>query len=152
MNASSDRIEKKILLRAPKARVWRAIADTKEFGSWFGVKLDGEFSPGAKVSGKITSKGYDHLTMTVAVERVDKERLLSFRWHPYDIDPSLDTSSEPMTLVEFQLEETAQGTLLTVIESGFDKVPPARRAKAFEMNDQGWAEQMKNIERHVAQG
>jgi uncharacterized protein YndB with AHSA1/START domain len=152
MNAIPDRIEKKILLRAPKARVWRAISDSKEFGSWFGVKLEGQFAPGATVSGKITSKGYEHLTMRVAVEKVDKERLLSFRWHPYDVDPSLDTSSEPMTLVEFQLEETAQGTLLTVVESGFDKVPPARRAKAFEMNDQGWSEQMKNIERHVAQG
>jgi len=152
MNAMSDRIEKKILLRAPRARVWRAIADSKEFGAWFGVKLEGEFAPGAKVSGKITSKGYEHVTMFVAVEKVDKERLLSFRWHPYDVDPALDTSSEPMTLVEFQLEETAQGTLLTVVESGFDKVPPARRAKAFEMNDQGWTEQMKNIERHVAQG
>jgi uncharacterized protein YndB with AHSA1/START domain len=152
MNAIPDRIEKKILLRAPKARVWRAIADTKEFGSWFGVKLEGEFTPGAKVSGKITAKGYDHLTMFVAVERVDKERLLSFRWHPYDIDPALDTSSEPMTLVEFQLEETKEGTLLTVVESGFDKVPLARRVKAFEMNSQGWEEQLKNIERHVAQG
>ncbi|HMI85212.1 MAG TPA: SRPBCC family protein [Polyangiaceae bacterium] len=152
MNTISDRIEKKILLRAPRARVWRAIADAKEFGSWFGAKLEGEFSPGAKVSGKLTHPGYEHLTMTVAVEKVEKERLLSFRWHPYDIDPKLDTSSEPMTLVEFQLEETAEGTLVTVVESGFDKVPPARRAKAFEMNDQGWAEQMKNIERHVAQG
>jgi len=152
MNTMSDRIEKKILLRAPRARVWRAIADSKEFGAWFGVKLEGEFAPGAKVSGKIASKGYEHVTMFVAVEKVDKERLLSFRWHPYDVDPALDTSSEPMTLVEFQLEETAQGTLLTVVESGFDKVPPARRAKAFEMNDQGWTEQMKNIERHVAQG
>jgi uncharacterized protein YndB with AHSA1/START domain len=152
MNAIPDRIEKKIMLRAPKARVWRAISNAKEFGTWFGVNLEGDFAPGAKVSGKITSKGYEHLTMLVVVEKVDKERLLSFRWHPYDIDPALDTSSEPMTLVEFQLEETAQGTLLTVVESGFDKVSLARRAKAFEMNDQGWAEQMKNIERHVAQG
>jgi uncharacterized protein YndB with AHSA1/START domain len=152
MNANADRIEKKILLRAPRARVWRAIADSKEFGSWFGAKLEGEFAPGAKVSGKITSKGYEHVTMLVTIERVDKERLLSFRWHPYDIDPGLDTSSEPMTLVEFQLEETPEGTLLTVTESGFDKVPPARRAKAFDMNDQGWTEQMKNIERHVAKG
>ena len=152
MNAIPDRIEKKILLRAPKTRVWRAIADAKEFGTWFGVKLEGEFSPGATVSGKITSKGYEHVKMRVAVERMDKERLLSFRWHPYDIDPAIDTSSEPMTLVEFQLEETAQGTLLTVVESGFEGVPLARRAKAFEMNDRGWAEQMKNIERHVAQG
>jgi uncharacterized protein YndB with AHSA1/START domain len=152
MNTIPDRIEKKILLRAPRARVWRALADAREFGSWFGVNLVGDFSPGAKVSGKITTKGYEHLTMVVVVERVDKERLLSFRWHPYDIEPETDTSAEPMTLVEFQLEETAQGTLLTVVESGFDKVPLARRAKAFTENERGWAEQIKNIERHVAQG
>jgi uncharacterized protein YndB with AHSA1/START domain len=152
MSAIPDRIEKKILLRAPRARVWRAIADAKEFGSWFGVKFEGEFAPGAKMSGKITVKGYEHLMMTVAVERVDKERLLSFRWHPYDVDPAVDTSSEPMTLVEFRLEESAEGTLLIVVESGFEGVPLARRAKAFEMNDQGWAGQMKNIERYVAEG
>jgi uncharacterized protein YndB with AHSA1/START domain len=152
MNAMPDRIEKKILLRAPRARVWRAIANAKEFGAWFGVNLEGEFAPGATVSGKITSKGYEHLTMLVRVERVDEERLFSFRWHPSDVDPGADISKEPMTLVEFQLEETAQGTLLTVVESGFDKVPLARRAKAFADNDQGWTEQMKNIERYVAQG
>ena len=152
MNAIPDRIEKKILLRAPRARVWRALADAKEFGSWFGVNLEGKFEPGAKVSGKITHEGYEHLTMVVVVQRLDKEKLLSFLWHPNDIDPAVDTSSEPMTLVEFQLEETAEGTLLTVVESGFDKVPLARRAKAFESNEEGWTEQMHNIERHVAQG
>jgi uncharacterized protein YndB with AHSA1/START domain len=152
MDTISDRIEKKIVLRAPKARVWRALADTKEFGAWFGVNLQGEFAPGATVSGNITSKGYEHVTMMVKVERMDKERLLSFRWHPYAIDPKIDYSSEPMTLVEFQIEEGKDGTVLTVVESGFDKVPLARRAEAFKMNEGGWAEQMKNIERHVAQG
>jgi uncharacterized protein YndB with AHSA1/START domain len=152
MDTIPDRIEKKILLRAPKARVWRALADVKEFGAWFRVNLEGEFSPGATVSGTITSKGYEHVTMMVKVERMDKERLLSFRWHPYAIDPKVDYSNEPMTLVEFQLEESKEGTVLTVVESGFDKVPLARRAKAFEMNEGGWAEQMKNIERYVAQG
>jgi uncharacterized protein YndB with AHSA1/START domain len=152
MNAIADRIEKKILLRASKARVWRALADSKEFGTWFGAKLVGEFSPGATVSGPITTKGYEHLTMTVTVVSVEKERLLAFRWIPYDVDPKADTSVEPTTLVEFHLEEGADGTLLTVVESGFDKVPLARRAKAFESNSEGWAEQLKNIERHVAQG
>jgi uncharacterized protein YndB with AHSA1/START domain len=152
MNAIPDRIEKKIVLRAPKARVWRALADTKEFGAWFGVNLQGEFSPGATVSGQITLKGYEHVTLMVKVERVDKERLLSFRWHPFAIDPNVDYSSEPMTLVEFQIEEGKEGTVLTVVESGFDKVPLSRRAKAFEMNEGGWAAQLKNIERHVAQG
>jgi len=152
MNAIPDRIEKKILLRATRARVWRALADAQEFGTWFGVNLEGcKFEPGAKVSGKITHKGYEHVTMVAVVQRVDKERLFSFLWHPNDIDPKVDTSSEPMTLVEFQLEETAQGTLLTVVESGFDKVPLSRRAKAFANNDEGWTIQMQNIERHVAQ-
>jgi uncharacterized protein YndB with AHSA1/START domain len=152
MNAIPDRIEKKILLRAPRARVWRALADAREFGSWFGVNLEGKFEPGAKVSGKITHPGYEHVTMSVVVQRVDQERLLSFLWHPHDVDPKVDLSSEPMTLVEFRLEEAADGTLLTVVESGFDKVPLGRRAKAFGMNDEGWAAQMKAIERHVAQG
>jgi uncharacterized protein YndB with AHSA1/START domain len=152
MNTAPDRIEKKILLRAPKDRVWRALSDSKEFGSWFGAKLTGEFSPGATVSGPITSKGYEHLTMSVTVERVEKERLLAFRWIPYDVDPKANTANEPTTLVEFHLEEGKEGTLLTVVESGFDKVPLARRAKAFESNSEGWAEQLKNIERHVAQG
>jgi len=152
MTTIPDRIEKRILLRAPKARVWRALADTKEFGTWFGAKLTGEFSPGAKVSGPITTKGYEHLTLTVTVERMEKERLLAFRWIPDAVDPKADMSNEPTTLVEFHLEESKEGTLLTVVESGFDNVPLARRAKAFESNSQGWAEQLTNIERHVAQG
>jgi uncharacterized protein YndB with AHSA1/START domain len=152
MDTIPDRIEKKILLRASKARVWRALSDSKEFGTWFGAKLEGQFTPGATVSGPITTKGYEHLTMTLVVERMEKERLLAFRWHPDDVDPKADPSGEPMTLVEFHLEEGPEGTLLTVVESGFDKVPLARRAKAFESNSEGWAEQLKNIERYVAQG
>jgi uncharacterized protein YndB with AHSA1/START domain len=147
-----DRIEKKILLRAPKARVWRALSDSKEFGSWFGVNLEGPFVPGATVSGKITTKGFEHLTMFVFVEKVDRERLLSFRWHPYAVDPASDYSKEPTTLVEFQLEEGQEGTMLTIVESGFDKVPLARRLEAFKENEGGWTEQIKNIERHVAAG
>ena len=149
---NSDRIEKKILLRAPKARVWRALVDKKEFGAWFGVNLRDEFSPGATVSGQITHEGYEHVNLVVKVERMDKERLLSFRWHPHAVDPKVDYSSEPMTLVEFQLEEAKEGTVLTVVESGFDRVPLARRAEAFKMNEGGWEAQLKNIERHVAQG
>jgi uncharacterized protein YndB with AHSA1/START domain len=152
MTAIPDRIEKKMLLRASKARVWRALSDSKEFGAWFGVNLEGPFIPGASVSGKITTKGYEHLTMVVMVEKVESERLLSFRWHPYAIDPSADYSKEPTTLVEFQLEESKEGTMLTVVESGFEKVPLARRAEAYKSNDGGWSEQMKNIERHVQAG
>jgi uncharacterized protein YndB with AHSA1/START domain len=148
---STDRIEKTITLKAPRSRVWRAIARADEFGTWFGVKLDGAFSPGAKVSGRITIPGYEHVVMEITIERVDPERLFSYRWHPYAVDPKVDYSGEPTTLVEFHLEDApGGGTKLTVTESGFDRIPLARRAEAFRMNDQGWAAQLRNIERHVA--
>jgi len=147
---STDRIEKKIVLRAPRARVWRAIADAKEFGTWFGAKLEGAFAAGARVRGRITIPGYEHLEMEITIERIEPERLLSLRWHPYAIDPAVDYSGEPTTLVEFRLEEVAGGTELTVSESGFDQIPAARRAEAFRMNERGWATQLKNIERHVS--
>src|SRR5258706_818272 len=135
--ANSDRIEKQILLRAPKPRVWRALTDAGEFGAWFGVKLEGQFAVGESIRGKITHPGYDHLTMEVTVERMEREELFSFRWHPYAVDPKVDYSSEPTTLVEFRLEASPDGTELTVVESGFDNVPAARRAEAFRMNSQG---------------
>lgn len=147
---STDRIEKSVVLRAPRSRVWRALSDAEEFGTWFGVKLEGDFTPGAHVRGRITHPGYEHVTMEVTVERVDPEHLFSYRWHPYAVEPDVDYSAEPTTLVEFRLEEVSGGTRLTVIESGFDRIPPSRRAQAFRMNEQGWAEQIKNIERHVA--
>src|SRR6185436_13188642 len=114
----TDRIEKSVILRAPRARVWRAISSAEEFGAWFGVKLEGALTPGARVLGKITTPGYEHLTMEVMVERLEPEHLLSYRWHPYAIDPGVDYSSEPTTLVEFQLDEVAEGTRLTLTESG----------------------------------
>lgn len=147
---STDRIEKNIVLRAPRSRVWRAIARAEEFGAWFGVQLEGAFAPGARVKGRITTPGYEHVIMDITVERIDPERLFSYRWHPYAVEPGVDYSGEPTTLVEFQLEEVAGGTRLTVVESGFDRIPLARRAEAFRMNDQGWGAQLKNIERHVA--
>jgi uncharacterized protein YndB with AHSA1/START domain len=146
----TDCIEKKVLLKAPRARVWRAIADPKEFGTWFGVAFDGVFKPGQPHRGKITTKGYDHLTMEIYVERIVPERLFAFRWHPYDVDPSADLSREPTTLVTFTLEEVPEGTRLTIVESGFDAIPLSRRAEAFRMNEGGWSEQIRNIERHVA--
>jgi uncharacterized protein YndB with AHSA1/START domain len=148
--SSPDRIEKEILLRAPRSRVWRAIADADQFGAWFGVKLEGPFAKGATVRGRITSPGYEHLTMEIVVERIEPEQLLSYRWHPYAIDPKVDYSAEPSTLVELRLEEASGGTRLRVVESGFDRITAARRDGAFRMNDNGWAQQMKNIERHVA--
>jgi len=149
-STQTDRIEKEILLKAPRARVWRAIADPKEFGTWFGVAFDGVFAPGQPHRGKITTKGYDHLTMEIYVERIEPERLFSFRWHPYDVDLSADLSGEPTTLVTFTLEEVPEGTRLTIVESGFDAIPLSRRAEAFRMNESGWGEQIRNIERHVA--
>jgi uncharacterized protein YndB with AHSA1/START domain len=147
---STDRIEKRVFLKAPRSRVWRAIATAEEFGTWFGVKLEGAFAPGARVSGRITIPGYEHVIMEITIERVDPERLFSYHWHPYAVEPGVDYSGEPTTLVEFRLDEVAGGTELTVIESGFDRIPASRRAEAFRMNDQGWAGQLKNIERHVA--
>lgn len=147
--ANTDRIEKRVVLRAARSRVWRAITTAEEFGAWFGVKLESAFLEGATVRGKITYPGYEHLTMEIQIERIEPERLFSYRWHPYAVDPSIDYSPEPMTLVEFRLEEAESGTLLTIVESGFDRIPLARRAEAFRMNDQGWTEQKRNIERHV---
>jgi uncharacterized protein YndB with AHSA1/START domain len=147
---STDRIEKQILLRAPRARVWRALTDVGEFGSWFGVKMESGFAPGAVARGKITYPGYEHLVFEATVERMETERLLSWRWHPAPVDAAVDYSKEPTTLVTFTLEETPEGTRLTVAESGFDRIPLARRAEAFRMNESGWTEQMQNVARHVS--
>jgi uncharacterized protein YndB with AHSA1/START domain len=149
-NATTDRIEKAISLRAPRSRVWRALANAQEFGAWFGVRFEGAFKPGQRIEGRITLPGYEHVTMDVLVERMDPESLFSYRWHPYAIDPAVDYSSEPTTLVEFRLAEVDGGTQLTVVESGFERIPLARRAEALRMNDDGWAAQLENIERHVA--
>ncbi|MGO4261138.1 SRPBCC family protein [Lysobacter sp. TAB13] len=151
MNASSnDRIEREILLKAPRAKVWNALADAESFGQWFGVKLQGQrFVPGQVTQGYITYPGYEHVLMQVEVQKLEPQRLLSFHWHPYAVDPNQDYSKEPPTLVEFILEEAEGGTLLRVIESGFDKVPAARREEAFRMNSGGWDEQVGNIQRYV---
>jgi len=148
--SSTDRIEKQIRLSASRARVWRALTDPREFGRWFGVELSGTVAPGAKLRGPITHPGYEHLTFEATVETVEQETRFSFWWHPYAIELGVDYSSEPMTLVLFTLEEVEGGTLLKVVESGFDDIPAARRAKAFEMNSNGWAIQMENIKKHLA--
>lgn len=151
MNSSSDRIEREILLNAPLARVWRALADAREFGDWFGVALKGQtFVAGGRVRGQITYPGYEHLVFEVLVEKLEPERLLSFRWHPYAVDPGVDYAQEPATLVVFTLQTVADGTLLRIVESGFDALPIPRRQEAFSMNSSGWDEQMVNIEKHVA--
>src|SRR5688572_26343129 len=146
---NTDRIEKSTVIRAPRADVWRAITTADEFGAWFGAKLNGPFAAGARVTGKITTPGYDHLTMELLIERVEPERLFSYRWHPYAIDPKVDYSGEPTTLVEFTLDEVPEGTRLSVAESGFDRIPAARREEAFRMNDGGWAAQVENVAKYV---
>ena len=147
----NDRIEKRIELKAPVSRVWRALTDHREFGEWFRVKLDGPFVPGQVSRGQITYPGYEHLKWEVVVQKMEPERLFSFTWHPNATDPQVDYSKEPSTLVEFRLEKTANGTLLVLTESGFDKIPAGRRPEAFRGNDAGWTEQMTNIASYVAQ-
>ena len=146
---TTDRIEKRFQVSANRSRVWRAISDAEEFGSWFGMKLDRPFAPGATTIGRITIPKYDHVTVEIVVEKVEPEGYLSYRWHPYAVDPAVDYTPEPMTLVEFRLEETPGGTAVTITESGFDRLPASRRAEAFRMNESGWAGQSKNLARHV---
>jgi len=146
----TDRIEKRIELKAPVARVWRALTDHREFGEWFRVKIDGPFVPGEVSRGNVTYPGYEHLKWEAVVKAMEPERLFSFTWHLVAVDPKMDYSKEPRTLVEFRLEKTADGTRLTVTESGFDKIPAGRRPEAFRMNEGGWAAQLKNIERYLA--
>ncbi|WP_295900149.1 SRPBCC family protein [uncultured Bdellovibrio sp.] len=146
-----NRIEKKIELKAPVARVWKALTDHHEFGEWFRVKIETPFVAGKPAVGRILYPGYEHLKWEVIIQKLEPERYFSFTWHPYAVEPDIDYSKETPTLVEFHLEKTARGTLLTVTESGFEKVPADRRALAFRMNDGGWAEQMKNIEAYLAQ-
>ena len=156
---TTDRIEKKILLRAPLTRVWRALTDSKEFGAWFGVKFDAPFTPGRSLRGfnvpttvdpevAEAQKKHEGTPFEITVEQLEPERLFSFRWHPYAIESS-DYSAEPATLVSFALEEVADGVMLTVTESGFDQIPLDRRAKAFQANEQGWGMQVKLIEEYL---
>jgi len=156
---SSDRIEKKVLLHAPLKRVWTALADSTEFGIWFGMKFDGRFTPGAVMRGVIVptkvneevakaQQKYEGLPVEITIEKMEPERLFSFRWHPYAIERGVDYSTEPTTLIEFVLEEMKDGVLLTVTESGFAQIPLARRVKAFTANEQGWGMVLKLIEEY----
>ncbi|HET7838337.1 MAG TPA: SRPBCC family protein [Rectinemataceae bacterium] len=147
---NSDRIEKSIVLKARRSRVWKAIADAEEFGSWFGIKFEGGFAAGRRLKGQITTPGYTHLVFEIDVERIEPETLFSYRWHPYAVEPGVDYSVEPTTLVEFRLAEVAGGTRVDITESGFDSLPAARRDLAFRMDDEGWAEQVESIEKYVA--
>jgi uncharacterized protein YndB with AHSA1/START domain len=167
---TADRIERKVVLHAPLARVWRALTDTREFGQWFGVELEGPFLEGESVAATFTHEidkaalGEYQRKLGLApskirqpegrltfctVERIEPERYFSFRWIPYGIDAEADPANEPQTLVEFRLEPTAEGTLLTIVESGFDRVPPHRRERAFRMNEGGWSAQAENVKKYV---
>jgi uncharacterized protein YndB with AHSA1/START domain len=145
-----DRIEKQVTLDAPRSRVWRALTDVAQFSAWFGVSLGAPFAPGKEISGKINIKNYDHVTMTIWIDKMEPERFFSFRWHPYAVEPGVDYSAEPTTLVSFTLEEAAGGTQLTIVESGFSAIPESRRAKAFAMNQGGWNGQAENIRKFLA--
>jgi len=147
----NDRIEKTIELQAPVSRVWKALTDYRQFGEWFRVKLESPFVPGQIARGQILHPGYEHVTWEAVIQRIEPEHLFSFSWHPYAVDPAVDYSHEKPTLVEFRLQATPTGTLLTLTESGFENIPSARRADAFRMNEGGWTQQMTNIERYVAQ-
>ena len=146
-----NKIEKRIELKAPVSRVWRALTDNREFGQWFRVKLEGPFVAGQESRGNITYPGYEHIVWTAVIQKMEPERLFSFTWHPYAVDPNVNYSKETPTLVEFRLEKAGSGTLLVLTESGFDNVPTERRSEAFRRNEGGWTEQMKNIEAHVTQ-
>lgn len=159
--ATTDRIEKKILLKAPLERVWRAISDSTEFGSWFGMRFDAPFAPGARMHGVIVpttvnpeianaQKKYEGTPFEITIDKIEPQRLFSFRWHPGAVDPKIDYSVEPTTLIEFVLAQTSDGVLLTVTESGFDNIPLERRANAFASNEQGWAIQTTLIEAYLA--
>jgi uncharacterized protein YndB with AHSA1/START domain len=151
MTETTDRIEKQIVLKAPRARVWRAITNARELGTWFGLDLHGELKEGETFRAKLTNKKYSHITLEMTVERMQPETLFSYRWHPNAIQEDVDYSSEPKTLVTFELEEHKDGTLLRVTESGFDQIPIARRATAFRSNGEGWGIQLKNVEKYLAE-
>ncbi|MEO7720053.1 MAG: SRPBCC family protein [Capsulimonas sp.] len=146
---SNDRIEKQIELKAPVSRVWRALTDHREFGEWFRVKIDGPFVSGQTSTGHMTYPGYEHVQWNSVIKEIQPERYFSFNWHPAAIDPAIDYSTETPTLVEFTLEETKIGTLLRVVESGFENIPSDRRLEAFRMDEGGWESQLENIENYV---
>jgi len=151
IETASDVIEKEIVMKAPRAKVWRALTDAQQFSRWFGVQMDDPFAPGARARGRITYPGKEHLTMELEIERMEPEHLFSWRWHPYAVDPERDYSQEPTTLVVFELDEVPEGTRVRVTETGFDRIPLFRRAEAFRRNSNGWAQQMENVARYVAQ-
>jgi uncharacterized protein YndB with AHSA1/START domain len=148
---STDRIEKVVILRAPRAVVWNAVADSKQFGTWFNAVVDGPFVAGKTVPGTMTEPGHEGTKFLFFVERVEPERHLSFRWHPFELDLDADPLKAPTTLVAFDLEDAPEGTRLRIVESGFDSLPADRRAASRKSNDEGWTIQAERIAKHVAE-
>lgn len=146
--SKTDAIHKQLVLKAPPSRVWQAISNAEQFGAWFGATLHGEIVAGRALACTLPYQGKE-LQMTLLIDRLEPERVVAFRWHPFAIDPSVDYAQEPTTLVELVIAPAPEGTLLTVTETGFDALPEARRARAFEMNSGGWAHQLENIARYV---
>lgn len=165
-----DTIEKRITLQAPISRVWRALTDAEEFGQWFGIRLDGPFVVGQRMRGTFDAKmdpaaiqAYQARlglapseirmpppnTVFCTVERMEPEHTFAYRWVPYGLDAEADPEREPTTLVQFRLDAAGEGTRLTIVESGFSRVPAHRRERAFRMNEGGWAGQSQNLARHV---
>ncbi len=146
---NTDRIEQKRLLRVPRAFIRHALADAGEFGAWFGARFEGPFRQGATVRGKITQEEYEGLPLEVTIDTIEPEHLFAFRWHPFAVDPEIDYSKEPPTRVVFELSEAGPGTVLKVVESGFDGIPAARRDEAYREHEEGWAFRMDAIERYL---
>jgi uncharacterized protein YndB with AHSA1/START domain len=150
--AEMSKIERRVLIRAPRAKVWRALTEKGEFARWFGVEMTGTFQPGARVEMKSTHETECKGDVTwVDVQEMTPERVFSWRWHPGVTDPNLDYSREPTTLVEFRLEDAEGGTLVTVTETGFDRISLARRAGVFAQNEAGWTHQMNSLESYAGQ-
>jgi uncharacterized protein YndB with AHSA1/START domain len=157
-----DRIEKSVILRAPLERVWRAIADSTQFGTWFGVAFDGPFVAGSHLTGRIVptrvdpevaqlQRPHEGKSFTFYVEDIEPMRRIAFRWHPYAVEPGIDYAREPTTLIVFEIKQAETGTLLVITESGFSNIPLERRAKAFTANDGGWTKQLQLIAKYLAQ-
>ncbi|AMW82545.1 SRPBCC family protein [Pseudomonas yamanorum] len=147
----SNEIKRKVLLNASRQRVWDALTDAEQFGSWFGIALKGkQFAAGRAIEAPITYPGYEHVVWKAKIERLEPQARFSFSWHPYAVDKEVDYDTEAPTLVEFTLEDHAEGILLRVVESGFDAIPDARRQKAYKKNSRGWDDQMNNIEEYLA--
>ena len=146
---TTDRIEREVIVRAPRARVWQALTDARQFGEWFGIRPSGPFVPGATVHAVVTTAGYENLKFSILIVAIQPETLFSYRWHPFAVEPGRDYSAEPTTLVEFHVDEVPGGTRVRVVESGFGQVPASRRLEAFRSNSDGWTKQMENIARYV---